>query len=203
MMVFRLSLVLELLAASACTATVSDPESGNGEAVGRGLGEAGICTQEYVPVCGVDGKTYSNSCRARLAGVKVDRQGACTAHPEPTHPGPLCAGRKGGALIVLEVAGNEKLTIWSTVDEFIDEAKRLKTAGEQRVPMFLEVLEGVDCDGAYTWHVNPEKMSFADVTTEVCDGTPSYLEQHKQEWIQTVGNYCPWSTKVASIDDRR
>jgi hypothetical protein len=42
----------------------------------------------------------------------------------------------------------------------------------------------------------------AEVTREVCDGRPSYVEQTLAHWL-ALGRHCPWGASEVSLEDRR
>lgn len=44
-----------------------------------------VCIQIYQPVCGVDGRTYPNSCHAQVAGVDLACEGECPCGPSATY----------------------------------------------------------------------------------------------------------------------
>ena len=56
---------------------------------------------------------------------------------------------------------------------------------------------------AWSWHIDPEDITMAENTIELCDGLPSYVEAHLDDWIATVGYFCPWAAELVALKDYR
>ena len=71
-------------------------------------------------------------------------------------------------------------------------------AGEQvaAIPNGVVVRNDPGPNAPWSWHIDPATLDFADMTIEVCDGLPSYVEDE----IVTSDQFCPWSAKIVSID---
>jgi hypothetical protein len=110
----------------------------------------------------------------------------------------FCGGLTVSGIVEFEI-GDETLTVGTMNGAFFAEARRLFESGEQRIPVFNTLVDGSACDAQWSWHPDPTDLEFADITIELCDGLPSYVEENKAEWFQSVGNYCPWSARVTDF----
>jgi hypothetical protein len=55
----------------------------------------------------------------------------------------------------------------------------------------------------WSWHIDSEDIAMAEVTIELCDGVPSYVEAHLDDWFAAVGYFCPWSAELVDLKDYR
>jgi hypothetical protein len=112
--------------------------------------------------------------------------GTATSMPEPD-----------GVVVTFSVA-DEQYKIRLTDPADIEIARKL-LAGEQapNIPNGIVVRGEPDVNAGYSWHIDPDSVEFANMTTEVCDGRPSDVEKG----VITSERYCPWSAKVVAIDE--
>ncbi len=95
------------------------------------------------------------------------------------------------------VAGDHSFKIELATPELIQHAKDLMAGSEEgRIPIGLIVRDDPSVNAPWSWHIDPQSVEFADVTTEVCDGLPEYVE----DGTLTSPYYCPWSAQVVAIE---
>lgn len=100
-------------------------------------------------------------------------------------------------IATFEAANGEQFKVELATPELIDHAKRL-LSGENisAIPNGFVVRDEVDVNAPWSWHIDPNQFEFAFVTTEVCDGIPSDVENR----TITSDHYCPWSAKIISVE---
>lgn len=53
----------------------------------------------------------------------------------------------------------------------------------------------------WSWHFVDGSWTLAEISAEVCDGWPSYIEENLDEWLKSPGYFCPWSSRVLAERD--
>jgi hypothetical protein len=92
---------------------------------------------------------------------------------------------------------DETYKIELATPELVQHARDL-LAGEEvaSIPNGKVVRDDPGVNAPWSWHIDPATLEFADMTIEVCDGLPSYVE----DGTVTSDQYCPWSAEIVSID---
>lgn len=74
----------------------------------------------------------------------------------------------------------------------------LETDGQAGIPSG-ELAEG---DGGinapHDWRL--VNVELADVTIELCDGTATMVDEDLDYWLNTVGQFCPWSATLIALE---
>jgi hypothetical protein len=134
--------------------------------------------------------------------------GCGTAAPSPTPtPSPTqaptatpaitpSASPSEGPVAVFRV-GDEEYRVLLTDPEDVAIAQRLLMGDDTapRIPNGRIVRGETSVNAGWSWSIDPESLEFADMTTEVCDGLPSYVE----DGSLTGDYFCPWSAELIEI----
>lgn len=92
---------------------------------------------------------------------------------------------------------DEQYKVELATPELVAHAEAL-LAGEDvaSIPLGRVVRDDPGVNAPWSWHIDPATLEFADMTIEVCDGLPSFVEDE----TVTSPDYCPWSAEIVSID---
>lgn len=106
-------------------------------------------------------------------------------------------GTDRNPVATFQVAGGETYKIELATPELVAHAEAL-LAGEPvaAIPVGTVVRDDPGVNAPWSWHIDPATLEFAEITIEVCDGLPSYVEDE----TVTSPVFCPWSAKVVAID---
>ncbi|MBM4429385.1 MAG: hypothetical protein FJ026_03430 [Chloroflexi bacterium] len=124
----------------------------------------------------------------------------CVPVATPT-PSPLA----GGILATFEITG-ERFQVWVTNPETIQQVLDLRAGKSQANIPNGRILRGPGQGGhnaPWSWHLDPEDVHMAEMTIELCDGAPWFVESEVDYFVDTVLRYCPWSAQLVDVQDYR
>jgi len=117
----------------------------------------------------------------------------------------LRAELDGGVVATFQV-GNSSFRVFVTNEDAIEQLYSLQrgeiSASIPNSPLHRGPGAGMH-NAPWSWHLDPEQLELADFTIEVCDGTPEFVEEELEYWLEQVGQYCPWSAELVEIEDYR
>lgn len=124
---------------------------------------------------------------------------AAHASPRQEHQG--AAQAKGEALATFDVTG-ERFRVWVTNPKTVQQLIDLRAGRSAATIPNGRILRGPGAaahNAPWHWHLDPQDVQMAEVTTEACDGRPSYVEGHLSEFVTRVKRYCPWSARLVGL----
>lgn len=107
----------------------------------------------------------------------------------------------GGIVVTFDVSG-ETYKIFVTNKDTIADIYALQSGLSQAsIPSGRIVRGTVSYNSPWSWHIDSEDIHMAEITIELCDGTPSQVEENLDYWVDTVKRFCPWTARITAIED--
>lgn len=111
----------------------------------------------------------------------------------------------GGVLATFEVSGDE-FRVWTDDETSIQQLLDVEAGRSQATIPNGRLLEGPgrgEHNTPWSWHLDPDDLTMAEMTAEVCDGRPSFVEEDLEYWLNQVGRFCPWNAELVELRDFR
>jgi hypothetical protein len=112
---------------------------------------------------------------------------------------------QGGVLAEFDVHG-ETFRVWVTNPETIQQLLDLQAGvSDANIPNG-RVQHGpgeADHNLPWSWHLDPVDIEMAEMTMELCDGAPWFIEEEVDYFVETVQRYCPWEAQLVGLEDYR
>jgi len=94
---------------------------------------------------------------------------------------------------------SDDFIIWTADAEIIalsrEQLNLSKDAVKKHIHGIIKAGDG-EYNQPWSWHIDPDNWELADASIELCDGSPTYIEDNLEDWIKTVGYYCPWGSYI-------
>jgi hypothetical protein len=107
----------------------------------------------------------------------------------------------GSAVIATFDVGGETFRVRIENPATIEQVRALERGESAATIPNGKLLAGADGNEPWSWHLDPVDIEMAEMTIELCDGTPPMVEADLDYWLGTVGRYCPWSAQLVSVED--
>ena len=111
-----------------------------------------------------------------------------------------------GGLLATFVSSGDQFHVWVTNEQTIEQILALQAGESQANIPNGPLLRGPgpgDHNEPWSWHYDPQEVEMAEMTIEVCDGRPGFVEENLDTYIEDVGRYCPWGAELVSVEDLR
>ncbi|MEA2623304.1 MAG: hypothetical protein QOH61_2214 [Chloroflexota bacterium] len=112
-------------------------------------------------------------------------------------PSPSSSPIGANPVAVFDVGGETYRIELANADDVAHARALLAGTGDGAIPNGLLVLGTGGVNAPWSWHIDPDSLEWADMTTEVCDGIPSQIEDR----TFTYERFCPWSAKLVAIEE--